>query len=417
MFDVTTDPRGRIFLDPSIYARPAEWQATAAELRRDAPVLRVESEFFQPFWALTRHAEVFDVSRRNDVFHNTRNSILAPEFQIQVMQMAGLEMPKSLVHMDGTEHRDHRQVANDWFKPAAVRHRQDAIDAIADTFIDKMLDMGGECDFAQDVAVPYTLRVIMSIYGVPPEDEPLMLELTQGLFGAADPEYLGEFSDPMELVQSSLAKFEDYFDGITDDRRRTPRDDLATVIAQGQVDGCPMGDLERFWYYIIVATAGHDTTSFALSGGVQALLDNPDQTAKLVGHPELAANATEEIIRWTAPVRHFMRYAQEDTVVGGVDIPAGDRVLLSYWSANRDESVFENADRFDIEREDVSNLISFGLGAHYCLGSQFARREVRTFLDRMATRLATLELAGEAQWSESAFVGGVKHLPVSYTPA
>lgn len=410
---MTTDPRGAIFLDPEAYADPAAWHATAAELRAEAPVLRVEVADYDPFYALTRHADVFEVSRHHELWHNTQRSQLMPNWMWDFLMSLGIN-PRTLVHLDGDEHRDHRKVTNDWFKPAAVRHRQGDIDAIADDYVQKMVDLGGECDFAQDVAVPYTLRVIMSIFGVPPEDEPIMLRLTQGIFGAADPEYLGDFSSPAELGRSVITEFGDYFGALTQDRRAHPTDDLATVIANGQVGGCPMDADATLWYFIIAATAGHDTTSYGLSGGLEALLRHPDQLAALAADPTLAVNATEEMIRWTSPVRHFLRHAQEDTRVGEVDIAAGEAVLLSYWSANRDEDVFANSMQFDIARPDVDKLISFGLGAHYCLGSQFARRELRTFFPKMLERVDHLELVGDPQWAAANFVGGVKHLPVSY---
>jgi cytochrome P450 len=210
-------------------------------------------------------------------------------------------------------------------------------------------------------------------------------------------------------------KFIEYFNAITEDRQRQPTDDLASVIANGQPGGCPMGDAERLWYYIIVATAGHDTTSYALSGGMEAMLRDPAQLWAIRDQQDLAGNAADECIRWTSPVRHFMRYATEDTAVAGVEIPAGSRVLLSYPSANRDEEVFTDSMTFDVHRANADRLLSFGGGAHFCLGSQFARREVRTMLARLAQELEHIEPAGPAQWSESAFVSGVKHLPVSYS--
>jgi cytochrome P450 len=340
--------------------------------------------------------------------------MLMDEFTWQFILSLGID-PKTLIHMDGDEHRDHRAVTNDWFKPAAVRHRQADIDAIAEEYVQKLADLGGECDFAQDVAVPYTLRVIMSIFGIPPEDEPVMLRLTQGIFGAADPEYLGDLTDPAELGTSAIAEFGEYFGALAADRRANPTDDLATVIANGQVQGCPLEQHAELWYFIIVATAGHDTTSYALSGGLEALLRHPDQLAALGDDPALVTNATEEIIRWTSPVRHFMRYAQEDTQVHGVDVAAGERVLLSYWSANRDEDVFADPMSFDITRPDAGELISFGVGAHYCLGSQFARRELRSFLPKLLARVDDLQLAGLPEWTAANFVGGVKHLPISYS--
>ncbi|MCU4186004.1 cytochrome P450 [Acidiferrimicrobium sp. IK] len=411
----TAELAGRLFVLPEEWADMDRWHAVIGEARRSTPIVSVSIDGFQPFWALTRYADVMAVSRDNDTWHNTTRSVLMANAEWDGMLGAGVPEPMSLVHLDGVEHRDDRQVTNDWFKPAAVRHRQERIDALTDMFMAKMRDLGGECDFARDIAQPFTLRVIMDIYGVPESDEPLMLELTQGLFGAADPEFIGEAATPAEVFVNAAFKFMSYFAAITEDRQKCPTGDLASVIANGQPGGCPMGDIQRLWYYIIVATAGHDTTSFALSGGVEAMLRDPSQLRAVRDDPSLAANAAEETIRWTSPVRHFMRYATRDTEIAGTAIPAGGAALLSYPSANRDETVFEDPDTFDVRRHNADRLAAFGGGAHFCLGSQFARREVRTFLGRMAQELADIEPAGPAEWSQSAFVSGVKHLPMRYS--
>ncbi len=277
-----------------------------------------------------------------------------------------------------------------------------------------MCDLGDTCDFAVDIAQPYTLRVIMEIYGVPEDDEPLMLELTQGVFGGSDPEFVGEGEDMLMSAAGSVFTFIQYFNEVTEDRRAHPRDDLASIIANGEVDGHLMDDEHRLWYYIIVATAGHDTTSFALSGGLQAMLERPEQFRLLQHDPELVTNAAEECIRWTSPVRHMMRYAHADTEIAGRSMPAGSRLLLCYPSANRDGAVFERPMEFDVERPDLGNLISFGLGPHFCLGAHFARREIRTMLGKLASRLETIELAGTPVNSRAHFVSGTKHLPISY---
>ena len=405
---------GAWFAMPDLWADMDTWHDNVAAIRRSTPVLPVELEGFTKFWVLTRYEDVRNVSRDNEHWLNTTRSVLGPDEDFARMLASGIPEPQTLIHMDGIKHRDHRKVTNDWFKPAAVRHRQPRIDSLADLFVQRMRDLGGECDFARDIAQPFTLRVIMDIYGVPEQDEPLMLELTQGLFGAADPEFLGDAADPEARLIESVMRFINYFNEITDDRRQRPSDDLATLIANGQPGGCPMGDAERLWYYIIVATAGHDTTSFALSGGMEAMLRDPDQLWALRDGPEVALNAAEECIRWTSPVRHFMRYATEDTEIAGTIIPKDGRVLLSYPAANRDEDAFENAGAFDVRRSDADKLVSFGGGAHFCLGSQFARREVRTMLAKLAQELDHIEPAGPAEWSQSAFVSGVKHLPVSY---
>jgi cytochrome P450 len=390
------------------------WHERVAEIRRTTPVLRVDADGFSPFWVLTRHDDVYAVSRDDAHWKNTTLSVLGPDIAAEEMAASGF-VPRSLVHLDDHEHTAHRHVTNDWFKPAAVKHRQPRIDEIADRFIDRMRELGGECDFAVDIAQPYTLRVIMDIYGVPESDEPLMMDLTQGVFGANDPEFLGDAGDPQQRVMQSVMSFIQYFNEITVDRRACPADDLATVIANGEIDGCPMGDAERLWYYIIVATAGHDTTSFALAGGLEALLGDPEQIDVLRGGGEDAVvRASDEFIRWTTPVRHFLRYATGPATIRGVAIPAGGRVLLSYPSANRDEDVFVDPMRFDVARADADRLLSFGVGTHFCLGAQFARREIRTFLARLVDQVTDIEATGPAQWSESHFVSGVKHLPIRY---
>jgi cytochrome P450 len=404
---------GALFLDGQLWADMDAWHDQVAAIRREQPIIEVDEPGFAPFWVLTRHADVFDVSRDNHRWENTARSVLGADADWEQAATAGF-VPRSLVQLDGHEHTAHRQVTNDWFKPAAVGKRQPRIDEIADHFVERMRELGGECDFANDIAQPYTLRVIMDIYGVPESDEPLMMDLTQGIFGANDPEFRGGAGDPTERVIQSVMTFIAYFNELTADRKACPSDDLATVIANGQVDGCPMGDAERLWYYIIVATAGHDTTSFALSGGLEALLREPGQFEKLRADPSLVVNATDEFIRWTSPVRHFMRYATEPTTIRDVTIPDGGRVLLSYPSANRDEEVFADPMRFDITRPDADKLLSFGVGAHFCLGAQFARREIRTFLSKLLDQVAEIEPSGEASWSESHFVSGVKHLPVRY---
>jgi len=415
MTSTTDADPGGIFAQPWNWVDMEAWHQQAAAIRQESPVMPVDLPGYEPFWVLTRYADVFAVSRDNERWHNTSRSVVGPDDDWQRMIASGVPIPRTLVHLDGQDHKDHRKVTNDWFKPAAVKHRQPRIEALADLFVERLRELGGECDFASDIAQPYTLRVIMDIFGVPEDDEPLMLELTQGLFGSADPEFMGDAEDSEARLIASVMRFIEYFNALTEDRQRHPGDDLASVIANGQPGGCPMGDAERLWYYIIVATAGHDTTSFALSGGMEAILRDPDQLWVLRDEPDLVANAAEECIRWTSPVRHFLRYATEDLEVGGVAIPAGGRVLLSYPSANRDEEVFADSMTFDVRRPDAERLLSFGVGAHFCLGSQFARRELRTMLSKLAQHLAHIEPVGPAEWSASSFVSGVKHLPVRYS--
>ncbi|HUE39210.1 MAG TPA: cytochrome P450, partial [Candidatus Binatia bacterium] len=267
-------------------------------------------------------------------------------------------------------------------------------------------------DFASQVALYYPLQVIMSVLGVPESDEPRMLQLTQKLFGAEDPDFGG--ADPEQALLAALMDFATYFNQMTADRRARPTRDIASTIANATVDGEPLGDLQSIGYYVIIATAGHDTTSSSLAGGLEALIRHPDQMRALQAEPRLIDNAVDEIIRWVTPVRHFMRHAQEDYVLRGTPIRRGERLLLSYLSANRDETVFDEAFRFDVRRRNAEEHVAFGIGVHFCLGAHLARMELRAFFRELLPRLESIELSGDTHYTASTFVGGPKRVPIRY---
>ena len=402
----------RIFVDPQAYVDQHAWHATAAQLRREDPVHRVQVEGFEPFFAVTRHADVVEIERQHDKFWNTQNAVLGQTAATERLRASGADI-KTLIHMDGAEHRAHRKITNDWFKPANLRQTlEQAIDRLARKYVDRMLELGGECDFASEVALYYPLQVIMSVLGVPESDEPRMLELTQKLFGAEDPDFGG--ADPEQALLAALMDFATYFNHMTADRRARPTRDIASTIANAAVDGEPLGDLQSIGYYVIIATAGHDTTSSSLAGGLEALIRHPDQLRALQADPRLIDNAVDEMIRWVSPVRHFMRTAQQDYVLGTTPIRAGERLLLSYLSANRDETVFADPFRFDARRHNAEEHIAFGIGVHFCLGAHLARMELRTSFRELLPRLESIELAGETQYTASTFVGGPKRVPIRY---
>jgi cytochrome P450 len=403
---------GRIFVSPQAYVNLEAWHATAARLRRESPVLRVEAEGLDPFWALTRHADIMEIERQHETFWNTDDVVLRRSGAIERLRTSGNAI-KSLVQLDGAEHRGYRALTNEWFKPANLRQTLEAaILRLARKYVDRMQELGGACDFATDIALYYPLQVIMSVFGVPEADESLMLKLTQQVFSGEDPE-LGS-GDGEQSMLAAFKEFAVYFHHITADRRAHPRSDIASTIANGTVNGAPLGELQMLGYYIIIATAGHDTTSSSLAGGLEALLRHPGQLRALQDDPALIDNAVEEIIRWVTPVRHFLRYAQEDYQLGTTQIRAGERVLLSYLSGNRDESVFAEPFRFDIHRRNASDHLAFGLGVHFCLGAHLARMELRTFLRELLPRIESVELAGEPEYTATTFVGGPKHVPIRY---
>ena len=244
--------------------------------------------------------------------------------------------------MDAPDHTAYRKISIDWFKQSSMSRLAARSAELAKRAVDHMADLGGECDFFTEVAVDYPLYIILALLGLPEEDFPRMLKLTQEMFGRDDPELARE--DEGDSLMASLLEFFEYFEGLIVDRRANPRDDLASVIANAEVDGEPIGVLEAVGYYVIIATAGHDTTSSAISGGFAALLAHPDQLQRLMKDPALVPSAVEEMFRYVSPVKQFMRTATSEQVLGGVTIPEGGAVLLSFPAANRDEAVFTRPD-------------------------------------------------------------------------
>jgi hypothetical protein len=253
----------------------------------------------------------------------------------------------------------------------------------------------------------------MEILGVPYTDEPRMLQLTQQLFGNEDGEFSGT-DDRIKAILDSLMDFAMYFSAMTADRREHPKSDLASTIANGKINGEPMGDLETASYYTIAATAGHDTTSNSLAAGMELFARHPDQLRIVQDDMSLIENAVDEIIRFATPVRHFLRHAQEDYELGGKKIKKGDRLYMAYLSANRDESVFEDPFRFDVQRRNADEHLAFGIGVHFCLGSHLARMELRAFFRELLPRLESVELDGTPQYVLATFVGGPKNVPIRY---
>jgi cytochrome P450 len=410
MTTMSVEQAGRVFVDPTAYADEPRFHAACALLRRDDPVHLVDVEGFYPFWAVTRHADIMQVEKDHDHFLNAPRPILGPKEGDDFRRVNG-DMIRTLIHMDGPDHKAYRAITADWFRPANLKKLEARMAELARRYVDRMAELGGECDFVTDVAVHYPLYVILSILGLPESDFPRMLKLTQELFGQSDPD-LRRGETPEEMMQT-LADFGMYFTALTEERRSNPTDDLASTIANARLDGDHVPPLEVIGYYIIIATAGHDTTSSTIAGGLHALAGRPDQLQRLRDDPGLVPLAVEEMIRWVSPVKQFMRTATEDRVVAGQTIAAGESVLLSYPSANRDEAVFGDADEFDVGR-DPNRHVAFGFGIHYCLGAQLARMETRALYAELIPRLADLELAGDPAWIQTLFVGGLKRLPIRY---
>jgi cytochrome P450 len=410
----TVDDAAKVLADPSAYADDDRLHAALTHLRATNPVAWVDNRPYRPFWAITKHADIMAIERDNELFISEPRPLLstaAADDMAKQQLEAGMGL-RTLIHMDDPHHRKVRTIGADWFRPKAMRDLKVRVDELAKRYVDKMADIGPECDFVTDIAVDFPLYVIMSLLGLPESDFGRMHMLTQEMFGGDDDEY--KRGATLEEQFAVLLDFFAYFTALTASRREQPTDDLASAIANGRVDGEPLSDVDTASYYVIVASAGHDTTKDAISGGMRALIDNPGELDRLRNDPSLMGTAVEEMIRWSTPVKEFMRTATADTTVRGVDIAKGESVYLAYVSGNRDEEVFAEPFRFDVGR-DPNKHVAFGYGVHFCLGAALARMEMSSLFAELIKRLDSIELAGEPELSATTFVGGLKHLPIRYS--
>jgi cytochrome P450 len=417
------DDIARTVISPIAYAEDTPVHDAFRWLRANNPLGQADIEGFHPFWVVAKHADILEISRQNALFHSgdRATTFISVDGDARVRQLTGgsPHLVRTLVQMDAPDHPKYRVLTQSWFLPQNIRRLEERIRQIARAHVDRMADLGGECDFVGDVALTFPLRVIMEILGVPASDEPRMLKLTQELFGASDPD-LNRSSSTLEAspdaigdLQAVIADFFNYFKQITDERKARPGEDLASVIANGAVNGAPINDFEAMSYYVIVATAGHDTTSSSTAGAVWGMCQFPEAFAEVKADPSLIPGLIDEAIRWITPVKHFMRSATEDAEIRGRAIAEGDWLMLCYPSGNRDEEVFDEPDAFRPGRSPNRHL-AFGYGAHLCLGQHLAKMEMRILFEELMPRLSSLEFAGTPTRAGAAFVGGPKRLPIRY---
>ncbi|MXO96790.1 cytochrome P450 [Erythrobacter aquimaris] len=415
-------------ISPESYAGWDPLLDTFDRLREESPVAWVEDpeDRHPPFWLVSRYDDVMRVSKDNATFLNNPQTVvfsLTEGIEFAKNLTGGSpHMVSSLVTFDAPIHMKYRKLTQEWFMPKNLRTLEDEIRELAHKTVDRLIDAGPQADFCKLVSQPYPLHVVMQILGVPEEDEPRMLMLTQQMFGGQDEDLnqSGMKDLPPEaitqLVAGAVKDFEAYFAGLTAEKRANPTDDVASTIANATVDGEPLNDRDMMGYYIIVAAAGHDTTSASTAGAMLALAQDSEQWAKVKADRSLLPGIVEEAIRWTSPVQHFMRTAAEDTELGGQHIAKGDWLMINYVAANHDPAQFENPRKFDASRSPNRHL-AFGAGAHQCLGLHLARLEMRILFETLLDRIASVELAGEPKRAKSTFVGGLKTLPLRITPA
>jgi cholest-4-en-3-one 26-monooxygenase len=404
--DVVIDPLELV--DPARYGERGYPHELWARMRAEAPVAWIEPPDLEPFWAITKHADVQQVATQPLRFSSAQGIVLrrpnAPEMHSDV-----------LVVLDPPRHGPLRRVASPRFTPRAMRARREDIERIAAELVDDMVAAGptGEVDFVERVAAPFPLAVIAWTLGVPRDDIPLLHRWTNEVIGKNDPEYRREGESPGQTIKRARGELHAYFGALVEERRREPQDDLVTELAQSDIDGTPLTEGELVSYCELLVEAGNETTRNAISGGLLALIEHPAEWGKLRADPELVPDAAEEILRWVSPITHFSRTATEDTEIHGVTIRAGEQVAIFFASANRDEEVFDDPFTFRVDRRPNPHL-AFGFGEHFCLGAPLARLEMDVIFRLLVDRFEGFELTGPVVRLESIVNGSLKHLPVRY---
>lgn len=401
--------------NPATFANPDAVRALFHRLRREAPVTYVDTGQHTPFWLVTRHEDIKAIENDSETFRAGPRTImqsLAQEAN-NLRAFGDLNGLKTLVHMDGDEHRKHRIIAQSFFSRTNIENLRARTREQAKVFVDKMAAMNGACDFAGDIAFWFPLRVVLSLMGVPREEDAHILELTQKLFGFFDPDIGVDNASDAEALPAVIGAFAGIVTKLIEERRARPTDDLASVLAHAEIDGQPIDGFKQLSYFILVTTAGHDTTSASIAEGMKALIDHPDAMATLKANPAYLPNAADEFIRLAAPVKHFLRTPIKDVEISGQTIKAGETIMVSFDAGARDPALFENPDTPDVTRP-VNQHIAFGFGPHVCLGKYLARMETEEFFAELLPRLEEISLAGPAEYMQGAFVSGIKKLPVRY---
>lgn len=404
--------KGYELIHPDYYGEHGPPYAIWDRLRAESPVHWCEVDDVEPFWAITRQEDIKYISKTPELFLSEPGITLMPTDRV-INEDEGLGAMRVVINTDPPVHRDLRKVVSPSLTPRSLKAMQSIIDNSAKQLVDALASDGGEgeTDLAMGVAVSHPLRVLAKAIGVPEDKEAQILNLSNRLFAPDDAD-LGSGTSQEDFAKLGQ-EFLELFLPIIEDRRKNPTDDLASVIANGQINGEPMGPMETLGYYLIVFSAGHDTTKNSLAGGFWQLIQNPGEFAKVQQDLSRAPDAVEEMIRWASPVNYMKRTAAQDTEVNGQKIREGESVVMFYASANRDESVFDDPYTFSIDRNPNRHL-AFGYGEHFCMGTHFARRSMRAIVEQLASRVEHWELTADPEWIRASFVVGLKHLPVRY---
>jgi cholest-4-en-3-one 26-monooxygenase len=379
-------------------------------LREHAPVYRHPEPGGSGFWVLTKHADVTLVGKDGRTYSSDQaKGGVVPIEDGSPAADADFGDAKLMLMTDPPEHTRKRKLVNHGFTPRMISRMEDHIRDLTNELLDVALAKD-ECDFVVEIAAELPLLVIAELIGVPVEDRHKIFEWSNRMIGSQDPEYL---TDSEKVLEAQVEMFM-YAGGLAEERRKEPRDDIMTALLTAEVDGDRMSDMDFNLFFMLLSVAGNETTRNAISHGMNAFLENPDQYQVLVEDPSLIDSATEEMVRWASPVMYFRRNATEDVEIRGQQIKEGDKLSIWYASANRDEEVFEDPFRFDIRRDPNPHIAFGGGGPHFCLGANLARMEIRVLFEELIRRVPRVEALGPADRLRSNFIAGIKHLPVRF---
>jgi cholest-4-en-3-one 26-monooxygenase len=395
-------------VDPERYARRGYPHDVWTRLRAEAPVAYFAPPGMEPFWAITKHADIVSIARKPLRFSSAQG--------IQLRRTNETFPPSDMIVMlDPPQHGPMRRVANVRFTPPNVRAKRADIERIAAEILDAAMPPGasGELDFVDRIAAPFPLAVIAWTLGVPREAWDSLYRWTNEVIGRDDPEYRRPGETPGQTAKRARSELYAYFEHLVRQRRSHPEDDLVSELIQGEVDGRPLTERQLIFYCELLVEAGNETTRNAISGGLLAFCEHRGEWENLRSHPELLPRAVEEILRWVTPISHFTRTATEDCEMRGEKIRAGDQLALYFASANRDEEVFGDPFAFRVDRHPNPHL-AFGFGEHFCLGAHLARVELETMFRHLLDRLDAFEVSGPVERLSSIINGSIKHLPLRY---
>jgi methyl-branched lipid omega-hydroxylase len=404
--------------EPDFWARPIEEREGAFRtLRRERPVSRhheVDIGLFPPgpgFWALTKQADVLHVGTHPKVFCSGQGATSIADIPPEFLEFFG-----SMINMDSPRHGRLRRLVSMAFTARQLSRLEHDVERTATRVIEAVADKG-ECDFVTEISAPFPISIICDMMGIPESQHAFVFEQTNIILGGTDPEYVGDVSTlGMRLLAAGQA-LQDLMKDLRQQRLETPTEDITSVLTHAEVEGDRLSEQDLACFFILLVAAGNETTRNAISHGMKALTDFPEEKRIWMADFEgVAPTAVEEIVRWASPVIFMRRTATEDTEIRGQKIAAGDKLLLFYNSGNRDEEIFEEPFRFDVRRT-PNEHVGFGGGPHFCLGAELARREIRVMFREIFRRLPDLEIVGPPDRLLSGFIHGIKHLPCRFTPS